>query len=282
MIQTPPDPQRTYVFMFLLLSTRAANLAAAMPRRSRINLSSSIQYAASATAHALCCSVVYISEGRNDSLLDSLALAAASDHKAALIREFRDPTYHRTGYTIGGSPDGVVRASLDVSRRALRTIDLRMHEASHPRIGVVDHISIHPLGISTEARVGSREAGMEIAESLGREGVPALLYGDLKDGRRLAEVRRLVAAREIIVMCTCLCAVRNRELWVHVFSTLLAAYAVAVERVLCFDQKPEGEIGSRSDQRAHVRSCRKFPPLSVFSADEEAHHSASWIWMNNR
>ncbi|CAM9553029.1 unnamed protein product, partial [Sphacelaria rigidula] len=152
-----------------------------------------MQYVASTAAHALCCSVVYISEGRNDSLLDSLSSAAASDHKAALIREFRDPTYHRTGYTIGGSPDGVVRASLDISRRALRAIDLRMHEASHPRVGVVDHISIHPLGISTEARAGSCEAGREIAESLGQEGVSVLLYGDLKDGRRLAEVRRLAS-----------------------------------------------------------------------------------------
>lgn len=148
---------------------------------------SPIQHKATAAAHTLCCAVVYLSEGRNNDLLDSLASVSAG-RDAALIRQFRDPTYHRTGFTIGGSPGGVTRAVLEVSRHALQVIDLRLHEASHPRVGVVDHISIHPLGVDPGATVDTCRAGHRIAEILGREGLPVLLYGDLNDGRRLAKV----------------------------------------------------------------------------------------------
>lgn len=125
----------------------------------------------------------------NESLLDVLADAAATDPgSAGLIRQFRDKQYHRTGFTIGGvCPRAVARASIEVSRQALRSIDLRSHEASHPRIGVVDHVSVHPLGESGEEF--ARQAGLMIATALGEEGVPVLLYGDLRNGRRLAEVR---------------------------------------------------------------------------------------------
>lgn len=139
---------------------------------------------------AYCCAVVYISEGRNTTLLDSLANAARTTaaRGAGLIRQFRDPTYHRTGFTIGGRcPYSVAEASLEVSRRALRAIDLRKHEASHPRIGVVDHVSVHPLGEG--AQQGAQETGMAIARALAEEeGLPVLLYGDLNRGRGLAEV----------------------------------------------------------------------------------------------
>lgn len=138
-----------------------------------------------------CCAVVYISEGRDQELLDSLADAAVTTARpdAGLIREFRDPTYHRTGFTIGGrSPSAVADASLEVSRRALRAIDLRIHEASHPRIGVVDHVSVHPVGAQGAEEI-SREAGMAIAKGLAEEEMlPVLLYGDLNNGRGLAEV----------------------------------------------------------------------------------------------
>lgn len=123
-------------------------------------------------------------------LLDALADAASTTDpgSASLIRQFRDKQYHRTGFTIGGvCPRAVARASIEVSRQALRSIDLRSHEASHPRIGVVDHVSMHPLGEGGEEF--ARKAGLIIATALGEEGVPVLLYGDLKNGRRLAEVR---------------------------------------------------------------------------------------------
>lgn len=100
-----------------------------------------------------------------------------------------EPAFIFTGFTIGGTAPCVAEASLEVSRSALRAIDLRAHKASHPRVGVVDHVSIHPVGNTAEAKASACETGRTIAETLGREGLPVLLYGDLKDDRRLAEVR---------------------------------------------------------------------------------------------
>ncbi|CAM9780771.1 unnamed protein product [Scytosiphon promiscuus] len=142
---------------------------------------------------ALCCAVVYVSDGRDHALLDTLADAASATapRTAGLIRQFRDPQYHRTGFTIGGHPNAVARASIELSRRALAAIDLNRHEASHPRIGVVDHVSVHPLGDDASSKESARRVGFTIAAALGEEeGLPVLLYGDLKNGMRLAEVRR--------------------------------------------------------------------------------------------
>lgn len=161
-----------------------------LPRGAKLAAAAAASTAESAaTVRNAVLSVVYVSEGVNTALLDTLADAASTTTKGAgLLRQFRDTTYHRTGYTIGGScPSSVADASIEVSRRALRAIDLRMHEASHPRIGVVDHVSVHPLGQG--AQEAAREAGMAIARALGAEGLPVLLYGDLKKGRGLAEVR---------------------------------------------------------------------------------------------
>ncbi len=49
-----------------------------------------------------------------------------------------------------------------LARAALETIDLRSHAASHPRLGVVDHISCHPLG-----RDAALTAAAETARSIG-------------------------------------------------------------------------------------------------------------------
>lgn len=152
---------------------------------------------------ACCCAVVYVSEGRNSALLDSLAAAASATlANVGLIRQFRDPTYHRTGFTIGGKcPRSVAKASLELSRRALLAIDLRMHEASHPRIGVVDHVSVHPLGKGGQQL--AHEAGVAIGKALSEEeGLPVLLYGDLNDGKGLAEVSNGMRLNDMCLLRT--------------------------------------------------------------------------------
>lgn len=180
--------------MLLLHSSKLASAARASTSGALNPTAASVTTAARRISRddggACCCAVVYVSEGRNSPLLDSLAAAASGTlANVGLIREFRDPTYHRTGFTIGGKcPQSVAKASVEVSRRALRAIDLRMHEASHPRIGVVDHVSVHPLGEGGQQL--AQEAGEAIGRALGQEeGLPVLLYGDLNGGRSLAEVR---------------------------------------------------------------------------------------------
>lgn len=196
---------RAHQHMFRALQPRAAVLAAApvvaaavsksSPRGACISCTPTIIPTAQRTLSTCFAVVVYISEGRNSGLLDILAQAArtgsdSNESPARLIRQFRDTTYHRTGFTIGGTcPSDIIKASLAVSRLALRHIDLRTHEATHPRIGVVDHVSVHPLGRG--AQRGAEEIGISIATALGVEDhLPVLLYGDLKGGKGLAEVKR--------------------------------------------------------------------------------------------
>ncbi|CAM9647632.1 unnamed protein product [Choristocarpus tenellus] len=137
--------------------------------------------------HAICC-VVYLSEGRNSALLDKLACEVETYEGASLIRQFRDSAYNRTGLTLAGRPSCVQAAALAVSRSALGSIDLRYHDATHPRVGSVDHISVHAIGGTPVD--SAKEVGLNIARTLGKEGLPVLLYGALKNGRGLAEVRR--------------------------------------------------------------------------------------------
>ena len=41
-------------------------------------------------------------------------------------------------------------AAVQLSRAALTQLDLRQHTATHPRLGVVDHISCNPLGAQAQ------------------------------------------------------------------------------------------------------------------------------------
>ncbi|PNW81936.1 hypothetical protein CHLRE_06g267000v5 [Chlamydomonas reinhardtii] len=90
---------------------------------------------------------VYISEGRDKALIGKLEAAAQATPGVALVNVFQDEPYHRTGFTlVSGQPDRLTEAVVRLSRAALQLLDLRRHDASHPRLGVVDHIALHPLG----------------------------------------------------------------------------------------------------------------------------------------
>lgn len=53
-------------------------------------------------------------------------------------------------------------AAVQLSKAALSLLDLQQHTATHPRLGVVDHIVCNPLG--TEAQLRS---AAEAAQSIG-------------------------------------------------------------------------------------------------------------------
>lgn len=90
-------------------------------------------------------------------------------------------------------------AAARLSKAALRLLDLRHHSATHPRLGVVDHISCHPLaapGPLLEAGAGMQQAA-NLARAIGQElgggegAVPVFLYGAAHPQQRaLADVRR--------------------------------------------------------------------------------------------
>jgi glutamate formiminotransferase len=134
---------------------------------------------------------VYISEARSAKLLSRLLASAGR----ACVHVFSDPTYNRTGYTLASHlSDGQAAESsaLELSLEALRQIDLKAHDGSHPRLGTLDHISVHALGdlhaaiaTKTARRLGSALAAQP-------KGVPVYFYGDAtSEGcRPLADLRR--------------------------------------------------------------------------------------------
>ncbi|GLI66512.1 hypothetical protein VaNZ11_010333, partial [Volvox africanus] len=95
---------------------------------------------------ALGCNV-YISEGRNKNVINRLQAEANATQGVALANVFVDAPYNRTGFTlVSTQADRLTNAVVRLSRVALQLLDLRSHAATHPRLGVVDHISLHPLG----------------------------------------------------------------------------------------------------------------------------------------
>ena len=162
------------------------------------------------------------------------APASASPSAAALVHVFVDEPYNRTGFTIAGlsssSPEqqeeeeeedeentaagGETTPSLSLSsvpaaisllaKESLKQIDWRLAGGTHPAIGVVDHVAIHPLFPESQgAKEEATRAAREVARSLGKMGVPTYLYGSASvdeaskeapdsaaKWRKLAEVRR--------------------------------------------------------------------------------------------
>jgi hypothetical protein len=64
-----------------------------------------------------------------------------------LVASFADPDYNRTSLTLASSdPFLLAQCAADVAAAALPRVDLTRHSAAHPRLGAVDHVSVHPLG----------------------------------------------------------------------------------------------------------------------------------------
>ena len=145
--------------------------------------------------HIAACNV-YISEGRDGKIIQKLNESVQNDNpsdtqRASLAHVFVDASYNRTGFTLIGSRlDAVVHGVLQLSKTALSLIDLREHDATHPRLGVVDHISCHPL--EDGGMGGARDCAVAIAKGLGDGiGIPTYLYGTAsRDAAQLSDIRR--------------------------------------------------------------------------------------------
>jgi len=135
---------------------------------------------------------VYVSEGTDASVIRRILDAASGTPGVANPYHFVDAPYGRSSFTLVSREEGpLAECATRVAAAAASLLDLRAHAATHPRLGVVDHISCHPLGaaaVGSAARVARR-----VGERLGAEaGVSVLFYGaaDVAAQRRLRDVRR--------------------------------------------------------------------------------------------
>lgn len=86
-----------------------------------------------------------ISEGRNKSVIESIAAVVDSTRGVKLLDITSDVEMNRTVMTFLGRQPALKRATISLMERAIKQIDIRKHEGRHPRIGIVDVIPFVPL-----------------------------------------------------------------------------------------------------------------------------------------
>ncbi|MEI7589956.1 MAG: glutamate formimidoyltransferase [Deltaproteobacteria bacterium] len=125
------------------------------------------------------------SEGQNPRFLDILASEVASIKDVRLLDYSQDQDHNRSVFTIIGSMEGVLEATLCMCNKAVQLIDMRQHNGVHPRIGAVDVVPFVPLGKATmdDAVAVAHHFG----EIFGAENkIPIYYYGEASrlDGRQ--------------------------------------------------------------------------------------------------
>ncbi|HSW10200.1 MAG TPA: glutamate formimidoyltransferase [Bacillota bacterium] len=122
-------------------------------------------------------SVPNFSEGRRPDVVRDIVAAATASPGVRVLDWSSDPDHNRSVVTLVGEPEAVLEAVKAMTARALRHIDLRVHQGSHPRIGAMDVIPLIPLTGLTMADAAA--AARRLAAELGAEyDLPVYLYGE--------------------------------------------------------------------------------------------------------
>lgn len=137
-------------------------------------------------------SVPNFSEGRRPEVIEAVIAAARKVTGVAVLDVSPDAVHNRTVVTLIGTPAGVAEATVAMTARAARLIDMEQHHGAHPRIGAMDVIPFVPgMNATMEQCVElARSVGREIAASLE---IPVYLYGEAAatpERRSLAYIRR--------------------------------------------------------------------------------------------
>ncbi|KAG2622240.1 formimidoyltransferase-cyclodeaminase-like [Panicum virgatum] len=160
----------------------------------------------------LICCKIYISESRNKSALDEIDKAARNDpENVVVLSKFGDHIYNRVRYTLVSyisTSEWIYSNEGDISKLTLNvsspikgvllemvkaaissTLSLDSHQGEHPRIGIIDDLSFHPLGDAKmeDAVYLAKDVASDIASSK----VPVFLYYEAHPQRKtLSDVRR--------------------------------------------------------------------------------------------
>lgn len=130
-----------------------------------------------------------VSEGRDAAVVEAIGAAFTASGDARLLDVHTDPDHNRSVFTLAGAAGSLAEAVLAGTREAIARIDLSRHDGIHPRVGVVDVAPI--VYLDPDARGAACAEALVLGDLFGeRLGVPALMYGELSDGRTRAELRR--------------------------------------------------------------------------------------------
>jgi glutamate formiminotransferase / 5-formyltetrahydrofolate cyclo-ligase len=96
---------------------------------------------------------------------------------AELLDSHSDPIHNRTVLTLAGRPKALGESLVRGAGACLMAIDMRRHQGAHPCIGALD---VCPLAWTTaDDREIARQEALAVAGTIGAEGVPVFLYGEL-------------------------------------------------------------------------------------------------------
>lgn len=171
----------------------------------RVCLSSDASTGFSANPKLICCKI-YISESRNKSALDKIDEAARTDpENVVVLSKFGDFIYNRVRYTLisyiseskwchhPSEGNNISKLNHSVSSpitnvlkkmvdAALDTLSLESHQGAHPRIGIIDDLSFHPLG---EAKMeDAAQLAKDVASDIAASNVPVFLYAEAHPARK--------------------------------------------------------------------------------------------------
>jgi glutamate formiminotransferase/formiminotetrahydrofolate cyclodeaminase len=132
------------------------------------------------------------SEGRNKSVVQSIAAEISHDRSIRLLDQEMNADHNRSVITFVGEPEAVLEAVLRGVREATRLIDMRQHRGEHPRMGATDVVPFVPVGSTSIERCVdlARRAGERIGSELG---IPVYLYeaaATRPSRQNLADVRK--------------------------------------------------------------------------------------------
>lgn len=132
------------------------------------------------------------SDGRDTSVINSIADAIRSVENVKLLSVEPDKDYNRCVVTFIGDPDYVVEAAFRATAKAAEMIDMTKHKGEHPRMGATDVVPFVPVsGVSMEECVGlANQYGKRVSGELG---IPIYLY---EEAARTPERKNLATVRK--------------------------------------------------------------------------------------
>jgi glutamate formiminotransferase/formiminotetrahydrofolate cyclodeaminase len=131
------------------------------------------------------------SEGRDQSVIDAIALAISGASGVRLLDVDAGADTNRTVYTFVGAPEAVAEAAFRAAVAASTLIDMSKHRGAHPRMGALDVCPIVPVsGVTMDECVEvARALGRRMAEALA---LPVYFYeyaATVPARRNLADIR---------------------------------------------------------------------------------------------
>lgn len=132
-----------------------------------------------------------ISEGTNKLKIERITKALTQTPNLTIMDIDSDADHNRTVYTWIGNPEDVLNGAINVTREAIKEIDMTQHHGSHPRQGAVDVVPFVPV------RNVNKEEALEIAHKygqfLGELGVPVFYYEEsatIPSRQNLVDIRK--------------------------------------------------------------------------------------------